>query len=113
MTQLRPVMFASPNLKLMPSQMLAHLKADEREVMRDADGWSRPEELSRVSAIDESLCLRAAIYERLPERLEKLKGLIPNYDHLKGELGENRVVCLIIRLFIHVRLRQYEYAAGL
>src|SRR5689334_15385708 len=93
--------------------LLAHLTPDQRELMRQAESWAGPDKASNVSSIDESLCFRVSIYERLTRTLESATGVLPNYDQVRGEILRNRLACLIIRLFIHVRLHQVSYASGI
>ena len=115
MRNYRADMFISLKWLPVPNSLLVHLRSEEREVLRQADSWSRPEAFSKVTAIDESLTLRTAIYERLPRQVAKVRERLPlpQYDLVKDEIGSNRVACLLIRVFIHVRLRQFGYAVGL
>lgn len=113
-TSFRPAMFLPLNRLQMPESLLTYLRVEEREVFRHMDSWSRTDELSKLSAVDESLAFRIAIYDRLPGALEKVRReLSSNYDLVKGELGVNRVACLLVRSFIHAHLRHYNYATGL
>jgi len=71
------------------------------------------QQVAQLSVLHDSLTLRVAIYERLNEKLPGIRPKLPNYDHLIRELTVNRLACLLLDLYLQVRLGHYHYASGL
>lgn len=113
MTGYYPALLIPLEWRPISGSLLSHLKSEDRDLLRHPESWSKTEVISRLSAVDETLCFRISIYEKLNISLAAMSAVLPNYDQVRGEIDKNRVACLLIRLFILLRLQQFGFACGI
>lgn len=96
-----------------PSFFQHYLKPDEHRILNQNKNISNQEDLINLLSIDETLTFRIAIYQKLQNPLLAIRATLPNYDKLLSELESNHLICLSIRFYIHLLLKQYSFASAI
>jgi hypothetical protein len=97
----------------LPDSLLRHFRPEQRDLVRSIEFPGELQQVAQLSVLRDSLTFRVAVYERLHEKLPAIRHKLPNYDQLIRELTLNRLACLVLDLYLQVRLAHYHYASGL